>query len=73
MDNVFMYVAKEEYEKACGELKNGQTFQLYKDNNVEIDLKKIGNKVYKFISHYGQIDVNKCLEDMYLKSCNVAI
>lgn len=73
MDNIFMYVSKEKYEKACKELKSGQTYQLYKDENIEIDLKQIGSKIYKFISHYGKSDINECLEEMYLKKCKVAI
>ena len=73
MDNVFMYVSKEKYERVCKELKSGQTLQLYKDKDVEIDLKRIGSKIYKFISHYGKNDIDKCLEEMYLKKCKIAI
>ncbi len=73
MDNIFMYVSKEEYERACKDLKNGQTVHLYKNKSIEIDLKRIGTKIYKFISHYGNGDINQCLEDMYLKSSKVAI
>ena len=55
MDGILKYVSKEYYENAC--------------KTLEIDLKKIGTKIYKFISHYGDDDINNCLEDMYLR-CN---
>ena len=73
MDNIFMYVSKEEYERACRDLKSGQKVHLYKNKSVEIDLKRIGTKIYTFISHYGDDDINDCLEEMYLKSSRVAI
>lgn len=73
MDNIFTYISKKEYNKICKSLINGQTINIYKDKNVEIDLKRIGSKIYKFISHYGQDNIDECLEDMYLKSCKVAI
>lgn len=73
MNNVFMYVSKEEYENACSNLKSGQTIHLYKNKNIEIDLKKIGRKIYKFISCYGEEDINVCLEDMYLSKSKVSM
>ena len=73
MNNVFMYVSKEEYENACSNLKSGQTIHLYKNKNIEIDLKIIGRKIYKFISCYGEEDINVCLEDMYLSKSKVSM
>lgn len=70
MDNILMYISKEEYQKACNKLKNGQTINIYKQNNIEIDIKKVGTKIYKFISHYGNNDIKECLEDMYLRRAN---
>ena len=67
MNNILMYISKEEYQKACNSLKNGQTVNIYRDGNVEIDIKKVGRKVYNFISHYGNYDMKDCLEDMYLR------
>lgn len=71
MDSIFMYISKEEYQKACNNLKNGQTINIYKKNNIEIDIKKVGTKIYKFISHYGSNDIKECLEDMYLRRANI--
>ncbi|MDU6036925.1 MAG: hypothetical protein E6Y83_01155 [Clostridium butyricum] len=73
MDSILKYVSKEYYENACKSLKNGQTINLYSSKTLEIDLKKIGTKIYKFISHYGDDDINNCLEDMYLRCNKIAI
>ncbi|EHJ01894.1 hypothetical protein CDLVIII_5412 [Clostridium sp. DL-VIII] len=71
MNNILMYISKEDYQKACGSLKSGQTINIYKGNNVEIDIKKVGRKIYNFISHYGDNDAKECLEDMYLRKSNL--
>ncbi len=65
MDNIFQYVSKENYEKMCKTLSDGDLKNIYNSNGIEIDLKKIGKKIYKFISIYGQDDVNRCIENMY--------
>ena len=73
MNNILLYVSREKYEKACSMLKSGQTVNIYKSRSIEIDLKKIGTKIYKFISHYGDISIDECLEDMYLRRNKIAI
>lgn len=65
MDNIFKYVSKENYEKMCKTLSDGDLKTIYNSNGIEIDLKKIGKKIYKFISVYGQDDINRCIENMY--------
>lgn len=65
MDNIFQYVSKENYEKMCKTLADGDLKNIYNSNGIEIDLKKIGKKIYKFISIYGQDDINRCIENMY--------
>lgn len=71
MKNIFMYISKEEYQRVCNGLKSGQTINIYRDRSVEIDIKKVGRKVYNFISHYGNYDMEDCLEDMYLRKASL--
>lgn len=73
MGDIFMYVTKEEYYRICEELGDGETINIYIGNNVEIDLKKIGTKIYKFIANYGEDNIDKCLEEMYLKRNKIII
>lgn len=65
MNNIFDYVTKEEYDDACKNLNSGVTKNIYNKDGIEIDLKKVGKKIYKFISIYGEDDINRCIEDMY--------
>ncbi|MGL4572182.1 MAG: hypothetical protein ACRCVJ_14090 [Clostridium sp.] len=65
MINIFNYITQEEYEYACNDLNNGVIKNIYNEDGIEIDLKKVGKKVYKFIAIYGEEDANKCIEDMY--------
>lgn len=65
-----MYISKEQYQEVCMHLKNGETKNMYKSDDIEIDIKKVGRKIYNFISHYGNNDAKECLEDMYLRKGN---
>lgn len=66
MINIFDYVTEENYKKACKTLNDSEMKNIYCDSEIEIDIKRIGKRVYKFISHYGEIDINKCITDMYV-------
>ena len=44
-----MYISEEEYYRVCEEIDDGQTINIYKSKNIEIDIKRSGKKIYKFI------------------------
>ena len=57
-----MYISEEEYYRVCEEIDDGQTINIYKSKNIEIDIKRSGKKIYKFIADYGECSLNECLE-----------
>lgn len=65
MNNIFDYVTKGEYDYACKNLSSGIIKNIYNKDGIEIDLKKVGKKIYKFISIYGEDNINRCIEEMY--------
>ena len=73
MRDIFMYISEEEYYRVCEEIDDGQTINIYKSKNIEIDIKRSGKKIYKFIADYGECSLNECLEDMYLKKVKIII
>lgn len=73
MRDIFMYISEEEYYRICKEINDGQTVNIYKSKSIEIDIKRIGKKIYKFIADYGESALHECLEDMYLKKDKVVI
>ena len=60
MDSVFNYMSKEDYSKKIKNLKNDERRNIYKKDNVEIDVKKIGRKIYKLINVYGKEILTGC-------------
>lgn len=73
MRDIFMYISSEEYYKMCEKIDDGQTVNIYKSDSIEIDIKRSGKKIYKFIADYGESALHECLEDMYLKKDKVVI
>ena len=64
-NKVFDYISKEEYNSKIKGLKNDETRIIYKKDNIEIYVKKINKKIYKFINHYGSEKLEDCLVNMY--------
>lgn len=64
-NDIFKYVDKEVYEKNARELKDGEVRGIYDENGVQIDIKKVNEKVYKFINICGENKFEVCLRNMY--------
>ncbi len=62
---IFNYVSHELYEQNARELEEGEIRNIYYDNGVQIDIKRIGKDVYKFINKYGKQEFEVCLKNMY--------
>ena len=64
-ESIFDYITKEEYESKIKGLKDSETRNIYKSGNVEIDVKKVGRQIYKFINIYGNEKFVDCIVNMY--------
>lgn len=63
--SIFDYITEEEYESKIKGLKDSETRNIYKSGNVEIDVKKVGRHIYKFINIYGNEKFQDCIVNMY--------
>ena len=54
MEEVLKYVDLIYYQKKSKGLKNGESKEIYKDDNIKIKLIKRGNKIYNIIVNYGE-------------------
>lgn len=64
-ESIFDYITKEEYEIKIKGLKDSETRNIYKSGNIEIDVKKVGRHIYKFINVYGNEKFVDCIVNMY--------
>ena len=64
-ESIFDHITKEEYQSKIKGLKDSETRNIYKSGNVEIDVKKVGRHVYKFINVYGNENFVDCIVNMY--------
>lgn len=64
-ESIFDYITKEEYKSKIRGLKDSETRNIYKSGNIEIDVKKVGRHIYKFINIYGNENFVDCIVNMY--------
>lgn len=64
MQNIFMYVKEDEYNKYKKNLKNGESRIIYSDSKIDIEIIKVGKKVYTFINKYGDKNLNEVLNNI---------
>ena len=64
-ESIFDYITKEEYESKIKDLKDSETRNIYKSGNIEIDVKKVGRKIYKILNIYGNEKFEDCIVNMY--------
>lgn len=64
MQNIFMYVKEDEYNKYKKNLKNGESKIIYSDSKIDIEIRKVGKKVYTFINKYGDKNLNEVLNNI---------
>ncbi len=63
--NVFDYVEMDKYKEICSKLKSNEVRRIYSDNQIYIDVKKVGRKVYTFINTFGSKKLNEALNGIY--------
>lgn len=64
MQDIFMYVKEDEYNKYKKNLKNGESKIIYSDSKIDIEIRKVGKKVYTFINKYGDKNLNEVLNNI---------
>lgn len=63
--NIFDLVDKQVYDEYIKNIKDGEIKSIYNKNGIQIDIQKIGKKVYKFINESGKKSFEDCLKNMY--------
>lgn len=64
MEEINKYISIEEYINETKALKSGQSKNIYSDTCVDIEIKKVGRKIYTFINKYGEEKLNTVLNNI---------
>ena len=62
--NIFNYIEKEKYEEMYNELKSNEIRKIYDDNHIDIEIKKVGKRIFTFINTYGDKKINEALNNV---------
>ena len=63
MEGINRYITVEYYTNEIKSLKSGQSKNIYSDTDVDIEIKKIGRKLY-FVNKYGNEKLNTVLNNI---------
>lgn len=61
MEEIIKYISIEDYINETKGLKSGQIKNIYSDMNIDIEIKKVGRKIYTFVNKYGEEKLNNAL------------
>ena len=61
MEEINRYITVEYYTNEIKSLKSGQSKNIYSDTYVDIEIKKVGRKIYTFVNKYGEEKLNTVL------------
>ncbi|MBP1890127.1 hypothetical protein J2Z53_001711 [Clostridium moniliforme] len=64
MEEINKYVSIEEYTNEIKVLKSGQSKSIYSDTDIDIEIKKVGKKIYTFVNKYGDKKLNTALNNI---------
>lgn len=64
MEEINKYISIEEYINEIKSLKSGQSKNIYSDTNIDIEIKKVGRKIYTFVNRYGKGKINDVLNNV---------
>lgn len=62
--NIFNYIEKDKFEEMCNKLKSNEIRRIYDDNHIDIEIKKVGKRVFTFINTYGDKKINQALNNI---------
>jgi hypothetical protein len=64
MEEIIKYIPIEMYINETKKLKSGQIKNIYSDTNIDIEIKKVGRKIYTFVNEYGEENLNSTLNNV---------
>ena len=64
MEEINKYITVEYYTNEIKSLKSGQSKNIYSDTYVDIEIKKVGRKIYTFVNKYGEEKLNTLLNNI---------
>lgn len=64
MEEINKYISVEDYINETKALKSGQSKNIYSDTYVDIEIKKVGKKIYTFVNKYGEEKLNTVLNNI---------
>lgn len=67
MEEIIKYISIEDYVNETKALKSGQSKNIYTDIDIDIEIKKVGRKIYTFVNKYGE----EKLSDALNKVCSL--
>lgn len=67
MEEIIKYISIEDYVNETKSLKSGQSKKIYTDIDIDIEIKKVGRKIYTFVNKYGE----EKLSDALNKVCSL--
>lgn len=67
MEEIIKYISIEDYVNETKALKSGQSKNIYTDIDLDIEIKKVGRKIYTFVNKYGE----EKLSDALNKVCSL--
>lgn len=62
--DMYKFIDMEEYQIICNSLKDNETKMIYCDNNIDIQIKKEGRKIFTFINTYGDKNLSEALNNI---------
>ncbi len=62
--DIFKYIEKDKYEELCNKLKSNEIRRIYDDDYIDIEIKKVGKRVFTFINTYGDKKINQALNNI---------
>ena len=64
MEEINKYISIEDYINETKALKSGQSKNIYSDTYVDIEIKKVGRRIYTFVNKYGEEKLNTVLNNI---------
>ena len=64
MEEIIKYISIEMYVNETKDLQSGQSKNIYSDTNIDIEIKKVGRRIYTFVNKYGDEKLNNALNSV---------
>ncbi|MGM9978196.1 MAG: hypothetical protein ACI33J_05310 [Clostridium sp.] len=62
--NICDFMKEKEYQEFCNSLKTNETKVIYSDDNIDIEIKKVGRRIFTLINIYGDKKINEVLNNI---------